>query len=153
MHLERRSLGLWSSCLSAMPVTCHLVLSAPDWSETEIWSVDLQPHMKRWEPLKASIWQCECLDLRHDYSCVWNLCTQCSQWKECKVGIHIKLTLEGTLLTSRAILKISQREGVISEMLHSDTHFSQFILQQSPEAFSKVFICCILYKTSLKSLR
>ena len=32
-------------------------------------------------------------------------------------------------------------------------HLSQFILTKSPEASSGKFICCVLYKTSLKSSR
>ena len=55
-----------------------------------------------------------------------------------------------------AIPEIGQRVGVIPQCytstLFSD-HLSQFILKKRPEASSKDFICCILYQTSLKSLR
>ena len=61
-------------------------------------------------------------------------------------------------LAAGAILEISLRVGVIPLNVshHIDTfsdHFSQFIFTKSPVTSSKSYICCILYKTSCKSLR
>ena len=40
-----------------------------------------------------------------------------------------------------------------STLTRFSDHLSQLTLTKSPEASSKSFICCILYKTSLISLR